>query len=143
MPLILSVVLIVSFGGCGGCAAGKGQLNPTTGVYDTNAMADSVVVTAENLRESALGVFKAFMEVEKENEAALKTLNPQIHIAAEDVRKNGKKWIDDLTAAKVAFQAARTQENANRLSSAIALVRSVLVTTSKRLAEAATRKAQP
>ena len=133
---------LIGFAGCnGGCAVGKGQLNPTTGVYDTNAMADAVVVTAESLRESALGVFDAFMRVEREHEAALKELNPDIHKAAEDIRKNGQKWLKDLTAAKVAYQTARTPDNQSQLLSSIALVRSVLISASKRLAEASTRKA--
>lgn len=140
-----AVALVLGvFASCsGGCAVGKGQLDPTTGYYDTNAIADSVVVTAENLRESALGVFDAFMRVEKENDAALRTLNPKIHDAAEEIRKNGSRWLDDLTVAKTAYQSARTPENASKLNSALAAVRSALVSASKYLADASTRKASP
>lgn len=144
--LILSALLcwapIVFIAGCsGGCATGKGQYNPTTGLYDTNAIADTVVVTAENLREAALGVFDALMRTEKEHEAALKTLNPKIHDFTEEIRKNGKGWLDDLTKAKTAYQAARTADNASRLNSTLAVVRVALVTASKHLAEASARKA--
>src|SRR5437870_6041983 len=78
------------FAGCGGCAAGKGQLNPTTGVYDTSAAADMAVVSAQNIREVALGVFDSFMRVEKQNDAALRTISPKIHEIAELVRRDGK-----------------------------------------------------
>ena len=138
-PTAIVGICIVS---CGGCA-GKGQLNPMTAAYDTNAVADAAVVAAEALRESALAVFDAFMKVERENEAALKALNPDIHGVAEEVRKNGQEWLNDLTAAKVAYQSARTAENASQLNYALAAVRSALSSASRRLAEAATRKVTP
>lgn len=137
---IISMSLTV---GCGGCSTDKGQYNPATGVYDTNAMGDTVVVTAENLRESMLSVFDAFMQVERENEVALKALNPEIHEAAEWIRKNGKGVLDDITRTKLAYQSARTPENASKLNSAIAAGRSALSIASRRLAEAATRKVKP
>jgi hypothetical protein len=142
---VLSFLLMaLMFAACDmGCKTGKGQLNPTTGVYDTNAMADVVVVTAETLRESALGIFDVFMKVEKENDAALRALNPKIHEAAEEIRRNGAKYLDDLTKAKVAYQSARTPENASKLNSALAAVRSAILSATQRLSEASTRKANP
>jgi hypothetical protein len=143
LPLLASALMLISFAGCGGCATDKGQYNPSTGVYDTNAIGDTVVVTAENLRESALAVFLAFGKVEKENDAALRAINPKIHEAAETIRRSGQQYLDDLTAAKTAYQSARTQENANKLTSAMALVRTALISASKHLAEASTRKVTP
>jgi len=128
------------FSGCGGCAAGKGQYNPTTQSYDTNALSDVTVVTAQNIRESALVVFGSFMMVEKSNEAALRTLNPKIHEAAELVRLDGRKYLDDLTAAISAYQSARTPDNGSKLKSALAAVNSLLISTTQHLAEAATQK---
>ena len=134
--LLLYGLLLVSFAGCGGCAAGRGQMNPATGVYDTNALADVVVVTAESLRSSALDVFGAFMRIEKENETALKEFNPNIHLAAEDIRKHGSQYLDDLTRAKTAYQSARTPDNASKLQSALAAVNSALVSASMHITEA-------
>jgi hypothetical protein len=144
--LLFYGLFLVGWAGCGGCAAGKGQLNPATGIYDTNALADVVVVTAENLRSSALDVFDAFMRIEKNNEAVLQGLNPNIHLAAEDIRKHGAQYLDDLTHAKNAYQSARTPDNASKLESALAAVNSALVSVSKHLAEASaaiTGKATP
>lgn len=124
-----------------GCATGKGQLNPATGVYDASVRADAVVVTAQNIRESALGIFAAFMRTEKTNEAVLKALNPKIHVAAEEIRRNGNGYLDALTLAIKQYQSARTPENASKLNSAIAAVRSLLMSATERLAEASTLKA--
>src|SRR5439155_25492023 len=95
---MLSGFLIIMGGmfGCGGCA-GKGQYSPTTGVYDTNAVADVVVTTAETTRATALEVFGALMEFEKNHDATLRTLNPGIHTFTEQVRRESKGWLNDLT----------------------------------------------
>lgn len=141
--LIVPVMLLTAFVGCNGCKSGQGQYNPSTGIYDTNALADVVVVTSQNLRESALGIFDAFMRVEKQNDAVLRALNPKIHEAAEEIRKNGKRYLDELTATTTTYQSARTPENASKLNSALAAVRSALVSASSHLAEASTGKATP
>lgn len=138
---VLSAFLLAGFAGCGGCAAGKGTLTPSTGVYDETAAADVAVVSAQNIREAALGIFEAFMRVEKENDAALRAISPKIHETAEVVRRDGAKYLDALTAATTAYQNARTPENASRLKSALAAVNSLLISATKQLAEATTRKA--
>jgi hypothetical protein len=129
------------FAGCGGCAAGKGTYSPATGVYDTNALADVVVVTAEDTRAAALEVFAALMEFEKNHDATLRALNPGIHTFTEQVRRDSKGWLDDLSAARTAYQTARTPENASKLKSALAMVDSMLTSAAKHLAQAATVKA--
>jgi len=139
---ILSVsISLIFFAGCGGCAAGKGTLTPATGVYDATAAADVAVVSAQNIREVAMGVFDSFMQVEKSNAAALLALSPKIHETAELVRRDGQKYLDALTAATTAYQNARTPENASKLKSALAAVNSLLISATKQLAEATTRKA--
>jgi hypothetical protein len=144
-PLTVAVslwtVCVLTFVGCGGCAAGKGTYSPATGQYDTNALADVVVVTAENTRASALEVFRALMEFEKNNDATLRELNPGIHTFTEQVRRESNGWLTDLTTAKVAYQMTRTPENASKLKSTLALVNSMLSSAAKHLAQASTVKA--
>lgn len=138
---LATVTLCFAFVGCGGgCAVGKGQLTPATGVYDEAAEASVVVVSAQTIRETALGVFDAFMLVEKQNDAALRALNPRIHETAELVRRDGSKYLDALTAATTAYQNARTPDNASRLKSALAAVNSLLISATKQLTEATTKK---
>jgi hypothetical protein len=137
----VTLACFVLFAGCGGCAAGKGTYSPATGVYDTNAMADVVVTTAENTRASALEVFRALMEFEKNNDATLRALNPGIHTFTEQVRRESKGWLDDLSAARTAYQTARTPENASKLKSTLALVNSMLSSAATHLAQASTIKA--
>ncbi len=144
LPIVLLLLygsFLVGLVGCGGCAAGKGQLTPSTGVYDTTAAADVAVVSAQNIREAALSIFDSFMVVEKENAAALMALSPKIHDTAEIVRRDGRKYLDALTAATTAYQNARTPENASQLKSALAAVNSLLISATQQLAVATTKKA--
>ncbi len=126
-----------------GCAVGKGQLTPSTGVYDPNMVASVLVVTAENVREVALDAFANFMRIERSNEAALQRLNPRIHEAAETVRRDGERYLNALTAAKIAFQNDRSTANATALTSALYSVQSLLRDTVKYLAEIAARRGVP
>lgn len=128
-------LMLLGTAGMSGCLAGKGKYDPVAHTYDTNAMADTVVVTAQNTREAALNAFDGIMTIEAHNEAVLKALNPDIHKVAESVRRNGKKWLDDLSAAILAYQSARSGENATKLKSALAAVDSALLSATKYLAE--------
>ncbi len=134
---VLTVGIIV---GCGGGCAGKGQYSPATQTYDTNAPASTIVVGAESFRDIALNTFDGLMTLEKQNEAVLKALNPEIHVFTERVRRESKGWLNELTAAKTAYQIARTPENAAKLQSAVATLDSMLGSAAKYLAQAATAK---
>lgn len=135
--VVLASFLLAGFAGCGGCAAGKGQYNPGTGQYDTNAPASSLVVGAENFREIALNTFDAIMTIERQHEAALKELNPEIHKFAQKVRRESKGWLNDLTEAKKAYQLARTDANATKLQNAVGVIDAALVIATKYLAQSA------
>ena len=116
--------------------AGKGQYDPKTGVYDTNVPASTIVVGAESFRDIALNTFDGLMTIEHEHEAALKSLNPEIHTFAELLRRKSESWLDDLTAAKTAYQIARTAENATKLQAAVAHLDSAVVLAAKYLRQA-------
>jgi len=109
-----------------GCQAGKGQLNPATGVYDPAAPADPLVVSVENLRETALGIFDNAMRIEAANKETLLKLNPAIHAGVEVIRRDGPKTLDALTAAKTAYQRSRSAEDATKLKNALAAAQSLI-----------------
>ncbi len=112
--------------GCSGCA-GKGQLNPNTGVYDTQAQADKIIVTAEKTGKIAADVFRDFMKFERENELALSAKSPAIHKLAEEVRAHGETWINDLDKAKVAYQSNRASTDAKvNLQQVLAVIQSAI-----------------
>ncbi len=138
LAAVMILVGVSFFAGCGsGCKTGPGQYNPTTGVYDTNVIADTLVVTAQNTREVALGVFDGIMTIERNNEAALKVMNPAIHDTAETVRRNGKKWLDELTAAIKDYQADRSSTASwTKLKATLKVVEDILLTATAHLAEA-------
>lgn len=142
MRRTLSVIAMVAMGvwlmvaGCN-CRTGQGQYDPVTRTYNTNVVADSLVVTAQNTREVALGVFDGLMTIEAHNEVALKAVNPRIHEVAEKVRRDSKKWLDELTAAIKDYQSNRASaESWTRLKGALKVVDDLLLSASQHLAEA-------
>ncbi len=138
--LVIAAWLAVMGGlfGCGGCA-GHGQYTPATQTYNETAAADVAVVSAQTVRETALGVFSAFMYAEKAHEAAFLAISPTIHETAELVRRDGQKYLNALSASITAYQNARTPENAGKLKSALAAVNSLLASATQQFAEATTK----
>lgn len=119
------------------CKSGRGQYNPTTGVYDTAKEGDPFVVNAQRTRGIALEVFDGFMKLERENEAALLKVSPAIHSTAEEIRRNGKTWLQNLSEATAAYQGARTDGSRSRLLSALAVVQSAIASAQSYIAKAA------
>ncbi len=144
--LILASWIAVACGifGCGGCA-GKGQYSPptgtnTTGVYSPDLPASVLVVTVENIRAAALDAMDLLMKTEFENRELLLKANPAIHDFSELVRRDGKKTLDALSQAKIAFQNSRSAEDSTKLKNALAAVQSLLSSSVRYLAEAAAAK---
>ena len=130
--------------GSGGCSTGKGQLNPTTGIYDNSAPGDPLVVSVENIRETALGLFDAAMRLEKQNQDVLIKLNPRIHVAVEQIRRDGPKALNALTDSKTAYQKSRSAADATTLRNALATLQSLVRSAVSNLAEiAAATKGTP
>lgn len=73
--------------------------------------ADQVILRAEQTAQTARLTMDTFVHLERDNEALLKQVNPQIHQYANTIRRNGLNWVDSLRAATKAFKANRTPEN--------------------------------
>lgn len=131
--LLLPPMAAVLAGCTSGCASGKGTYDPKTGQYDTNAVADKVVVAAQKTRSIALGVFDLFLAAERQNEAELAKVSPAIHATAEEIRANGKMWIDDLTRLIAAYQSNRTVSNEINLRQALATIQSAIASAQEAL----------
>jgi hypothetical protein len=152
-PLTVAIglwtVCVLTFVGCGGCAAGKGTYSPptgtnTTGVYDASAPGDPLVISVESIRETALGLFDAAMRLEKQNQDSLMRLNPKIHVAVEQIRRDGPKALNALTDSKTAYQKSRSAADATTLRNALAALQSLVNSAITNLAEiAAATKGTP
>lgn len=94
--------------------------------------ADPVVVRAEQTRSIAFLVFDTFLKAEHDNRTALAG-TPEIHAAAEHIRVNGPKWIDDLTALIAVYKSNRTPENKANLATGLAVLSTALVMAEKHL----------
>jgi len=124
---ILPPLAAILAGCASGCAATKGTYNPSTGVYDSAAQADKLVVTAEKTYKVATDVFDSFARYERENETVLAAKSPAIHKLAEQVRANGKTWLTDLDKAKVAYQSNRgAPEAKTNLQQILAVLQSAI-----------------
>jgi len=101
--------------------------------------ADAIVVRAEQSRSIAFLTFDTFLKFEYDNRTLLAG-TPEIHAAAEHIRVNGPKWIDDLTALIAVYKANRTPENKANLATGLAVLNTALVAAEKYLSEASLKK---
>lgn len=72
---------------------------------------DQVILRAEQTAQVARDTFNLFVHLERDNEALLKTVNPQIHVYANTIRAHGLDWITSLRSATKTFKADRTPDN--------------------------------
>lgn len=138
--LILALCMGLLIGCESGCKTGQGRYDATTGVYDTNAPADPVVVTAQNVRAQALNAFDTLWLVEYQFQQEAWNLSPQIKRYADYTRANAKLWLDDLTKAINTYQLARTAENKLRLDGVIKILTEATQEARKYAAQAASSK---
>ena len=121
-----------------GCTTGHGRWDPTTQTYSTEQAGDPIVVNAQKVRATALNVFATYFKIERENRAKLWKVNHEFKHVADNLRTNGRAYIDALTASIAEYQKLRSAENKLSIDNAITLVTSM---TSKAAALAAKAKA--
>lgn len=83
---------------------------------------DPVVVRAEQTQTISKDTLDAFVTYERNNDATLRALNPQIHTYANYVRAHGQQWLRTLQAEKLAYKNNRTGENKANLLTAVAVL---------------------
>jgi hypothetical protein len=124
--LFLSLALVTTPIAFNGCA-----LQQTTLPSIPAQNADQIILTAEKTAETALLTFDTFVTLERENEAMLKTANPQIHTYANYIRLHGKGWIVQLRNATKVFKANRTPDSRANLNTILATLISAIGDTQK------------
>jgi len=101
--------------------------------------ADPVVVRAQQARSFAFLTFDTFLKFEYDNRAMLAGA-PEIHAAAENIRENGPRWIDEVTNLITVYKANRTPESRANLATGLAVLNTALIMAERYLAEAKQRK---
>jgi hypothetical protein len=114
--LLCPAALVVTVGCSGGCSIFQGA--------PVDEGSDAVVVHAERTAGFALDTFDTFLKWEYENRALIN--NPDVKSAADNIRKNGKQWINDLRSTTKAYKAVRSKENADKLDVALVIVNNAL-----------------
>lgn len=112
-----------------GCA----NYNPPT---LTQGATDQVILRAEQTAQTARLTFNTLVTLERNNEALLKQVNPQIHEYANKLRRNGLNWVTSLRDATKTFKANRTPENQATLTTLIATLTQAIGESNKYIAEA-------
>ena len=97
---------------------------------------DQVILRAEQTAQTARATFDLFVHLERDNEALLKTVNPQIHTYANTIRVNGLNWITSLRDATKAFKANRTPENQSNLNTWLIALTNAITQTNQYIAQA-------
>jgi len=97
---------------------------------------DQVILRAEQTAQTARATFDLFVHLERDNEAALKTVNPQIHVYANTIRSHGLDWITSLRDATKAFKSNRTSENQSNLNTWLTTITGAVTQANKYIAEA-------
>jgi hypothetical protein len=115
ISLYLSLALVTTPIAFNGCQAFQ-QKTVEISALD----ADQIVLRAEQAAETAKLTFHTFVHLERDNEAMLKTVNPQIHLYANTIRANGIGWIKSLRNATEVFKANRTVDNRATLNTILA-----------------------
>lgn len=139
--LALALCLGIFAIGCeSGCRTGSGRYDPATGQYDTNAPADPVVVTAQQVRANALNAFDLLWTTEKQFRKEAWQLSPKIKEYTDFTRGNAKQWLDDLTESISTYQLARTDENKLKLEGVIKILQNVTAQARDYAAQAAAAK---
>ena len=96
---------------------------------------DQIILTAEKAAETAKLTFSTLVNLERDNEAMLKTVNPQIHVYANTIRAHGIDWIVSLRDATKTFKANRTQDNRASLNTILATLLAAIGDTNKLIAQ--------
>jgi len=106
------------------------------------AATDQVILRAEQTAQTARLTFNTLVHLERDNEAILKQVNPQIHTYTNTVRAHGLDWIDSLRTATKLFKANRTVENQANLQTWLTTLTNAVAATNKYIA-ASRKVAQP
>jgi len=134
MSLFLALALITAPIGFNGCALFQQSALPS--ISEQNA--DQIILTAEKAAETAKVTFNAFVHLERDNEATLKAVSPQIHIYANTIRDHGIDWIESLRNVTKTFKINRTPDNRATLNTILATLLSAIGDTNKFITESNT-----
>ncbi len=97
---------------------------------------DQIILRAEQTAQTARLTFDTFVRLERDNEAALKAVNPAIHTYANYIRTHGLDWVTSLRDATKTFKANRTPENQASLTTILATITNAVSQTNKYIAVA-------
>lgn len=97
---------------------------------------DQIVVRSEQALKIGLDTFDTFLKAEYDNHDLFAKI-PGAHQTAENIRRNGKKWIKSLEAAHDAYKGNRSAENHATLITAYKTVQAAITESKNYVSQAA------
>lgn len=87
---------------------------------------DPVLVNAERTTAAAYTTFDSFLALERSQDALVKVTAPEVHKFANNLRANGKNWLQTARAETEAYRSHRTAANKADLNTIIAILQTAL-----------------
>lgn len=98
---------------------------------------DPLLVNAQRLQKSGLVAITEFCHWERLHASLLQSpLKEEVHAVAEQVRRDGLRYLDDLNAARLSYKSAKTPDGSNNVVAATAALRTLLEKTEIELIKA-------
>lgn len=88
--------------------------------------ADPVLVRAQQTYATAVNSCDLLFNLELDNRALIESKLPGTHAAVDKIKVNAKKYLPELLKATDSYSVAKTAENANALTIALAVIEDIL-----------------
>lgn len=138
--ILLLAVIALAFSGCSTLSKLSSDFNLSASGQTGVVNDDQIVVRSEQALSIALDTFDTFLKVEFENKELFAKI-PGAHDTAENIRRNGKKWIKSLEAAHDAYKGNRSAENHATLVTAYKVVQSAIAESKNYVSQSAKKGA--
>lgn len=126
---ILLALCLFNFSGCSTVgklwSAGTADVNMSASGQTGIVNDDAIVVRSEQALSIGLDAFNTFLKAEFDNRELFAKI-PGAHQTAENIRRNGKRWIKSLEAAHDAYKGNRSAQNHATLITAYKVVQSAI-----------------
>jgi len=136
--LLILCACVVAFSGCETVktltASHSFSASGQTGVVND----DQIVIKSEQALAIALDTFDTFLKAEYDNREIFAKV-PGAHATAENIRRNGKRWIRTLEHAHDAYKGNRNESNHANLLTAYKVVQAAIEEAKQYTAKAANK----
>ncbi len=137
-PALFAIALALALSSCTAYKAVTTDVNLSASHATGVVHDDQIVIKSEQALSIALDTFNVFLKAEYDNRELFAKI-PGAHQTAENIRKNGKKWLKSLEHAHDAYKGNRNAENHATLLTAYRTVQAAIEEAKSYTAKAGTK----